>query len=68
MNTIHAIYADGIFRPKGPVDLPEQCEVEFEPRVVERKTEVPESVYDVLSRRFASGEPDVAERHDEHQP
>ena len=34
MGTIHAIYEDGVFKPKEPVSLPEACEVEFEPRVV----------------------------------
>ncbi len=35
MATIHAIYENGVFRPTAPVALPEACEVEFEPRVVE---------------------------------
>ena len=34
MGTVHAIYENGVFKPKGPVALPEACEVEFEPRVV----------------------------------
>lgn len=34
MGTIHAIYEDGVFKPTAPVALPEACEVEFEPRVV----------------------------------
>ncbi len=34
MGTIHAVYEDGVFKPKGPVALPDACEVEFEPRVV----------------------------------
>jgi predicted DNA-binding antitoxin AbrB/MazE fold protein len=32
--TIHAIYANGVFHPIEPVDLPEQTPVEFEPRVL----------------------------------
>ncbi len=32
MKTIHAIYANGVFRPLERVDLPEASEVEFEPR------------------------------------
>ena len=31
---IHAIYGNGVFRPTGPVDLPERCEVEVEVRAV----------------------------------
>lgn len=31
---IEKVYADGVFRPVGSVDLPDQTAVEFEPRVV----------------------------------
>ena len=34
MKTIRAIYEDGVFWPIGQVDLPEHCEVEFEPKAV----------------------------------
>ena len=74
MKKVRAIYANGVFRPTDPIELPEHCEVEFEPRVVEQHVE-PSSegadmsaVYDVLSERYASGESDVAARHNEHQP
>jgi len=33
MKTVSAIYENGVFRPTGPVDLPEKCEVELELRV-----------------------------------
>lgn len=70
MKTIHAIYADGVFKPTERVELPERCEVEFEPRPLQHPN--PEAaltkVYDILNERYASGESDVAERHDEHQP
>ena len=70
MKRIHAIYENGVFRPTGPVNLPERCEVEFEPRLVDREDADPtlDAVYAVLSERYASGECDVAARHDEHQP
>jgi len=73
MSTIHAIFENGVFRPLEPVHLQEACEVEFEPRLVaqnphELQTAPLKGVYAVLSQRFASGETDVAERHDEHQP
>lgn len=68
MTTIHATYEDGVFRPRQPVDLPEHCVVEFEPRIVTSQADGSERIYDVLSRRFVSGETDVAERHNEHQP
>jgi predicted DNA-binding antitoxin AbrB/MazE fold protein len=77
--TIHAIFENGVFRPITKVDLPERCEVEFEPRVIEktvadhiaalRQTDPKlADVYEVLSRRHRSGHHDTAERHNEHQP
>ena len=73
MATIHAVYENGVFRPREPVQLPEACEVEFEPRLVAPSVPAAvdgplKGVYAVLSQRFASGETDVAARHDEHQP
>lgn len=71
MKTIHATYEKGVFRPTDRVELPEHCKVEFEPRLV--ATSVDEGkefngLYAILSERYASGESDVAARHDEHQP
>jgi predicted DNA-binding antitoxin AbrB/MazE fold protein len=69
MGTIHAIYEDGIFRPTEPVLLPDKCKVEFEPRIVEGElVQDLDAIYAVMSKRFNSGEHDVAERHNEHQP
>jgi predicted DNA-binding antitoxin AbrB/MazE fold protein len=70
MDTIHAIFEDGVFRPTQPVGLPEHCEVEFEPRLVDQSgsKRLLDVVYDVLSERYSSGEIDVAARHNEHQP
>jgi predicted DNA-binding antitoxin AbrB/MazE fold protein len=70
MSFIHAIYENGVFRPVGRVDLPESCEVEFEPRLVrpEAAQRGLDELYAVLAERFPSDEPDVAARHDEHQP
>ena len=70
MKKIHAVYEKGVFRPTVPVELPEHCEVEFEPRVVNRDSGQGslDEVYAVLSERYSSGESDVAARHDEHQP
>lgn len=74
MPMVRAIYSDGVFRPTKPVDLPERTEVEFEPRAVppaDRPTppaDASSEVLDVLSRRYASGQRDVAARHNEHQP
>jgi predicted DNA-binding antitoxin AbrB/MazE fold protein len=74
MATIRAIFEDGVFRPLDRVELSEPCTVEFEPQLIDRPEgarPVPGSLdatYEVLSRRSASGESDVAARHDEHQP
>ena len=70
MSNIHAIYENGVFRPVGQVNLPDPCEVEFEPRLVQPDAAHPglDEVYEVLAERYASGEHDVAVRHNEHQP
>jgi len=68
MPVIHAVYENGVFRPKEPVNLPESVEVEL--RVVTSPSEETrlDAIYDLLEARFESGETDVAARHDEHQP
>ena len=69
MKTIHAVFENGVFRPTEPVELPEKCQVEFEFRRIESSTPATlDDVYALLSQRFESGETDVAERHNEHQP
>jgi len=70
MKTIHAVFENGVFRPIQPVELPEASHVEFEPRLIVESGTTPslDDVYTALSRRFSSGEQDVAARHNEHQP
>ena len=71
MKTVHAIYENGVFRPKEKVHLPEQCEVEFEPRPVNgtaKQAAALEQVDKVLARRHDTGIRDLAARHNEHQP
>ena len=71
MKTIHAVYQEGVFRPLEKVELPEQTEVEFAPKVVGNgrpKYGSMKGIIEVMSRRFHSGEHDIAERHNEHQP
>jgi predicted DNA-binding antitoxin AbrB/MazE fold protein len=67
---IHAIYENGVFRPTEPVDLPERTAVEVEIREIKEAPRIPslDDVYAILGRRHSSGEPDVAARHNEHQP
>lgn len=82
METVHAIYEDGVFRPKVPVTLPEHVEYAFEPRPVavpatengvasqplEYSKEGLRKVYEILGERYESGHTDTAARHNEHQP
>ena len=70
MATIHATYEAGVFRPHSPVNLPDHCEVEFEPKVIGSGSDGSglEQVYEVLAERYQSGESEVAARHNEHQP
>jgi predicted DNA-binding antitoxin AbrB/MazE fold protein len=68
--TIRAIYENGVFRPTEKVNLPDRCEVEVEIRQVKEPSGIPtlDDVYEILGRRYATGEHDLAERHNEHQP
>src|SRR5437016_1369041 len=72
MSTVRAIFEGGVFRPIDPVSLPEHSKVEFEPRVtgateaglLEKLAEDDPglaAIYEVLSRRHNSGQPDTAE-------
>lgn len=67
MKTIHAVYEGGVFRPIEAVDLPDQTSVELQ---VQESKKIPtlDDVYAILRMRFNSGEGDLAERHNEHQP
>jgi predicted DNA-binding antitoxin AbrB/MazE fold protein len=67
--TVRAIYEKGVFRPLEPVDLPEQTEVEVKPKdPTPGEKSHRDAIFAVLRKSYASGETDVAERHNEHQP
>ena len=68
--TVHAKYSNGVFRPIKPVDLPEDCEVVFDPRIVNGTpdSDAMRAIYEHLSHSYEGGERDTAERHNEHQP
>ncbi len=78
MATITAVYENGVFRPLSPVNLPEGSTVRIEPVAAptaplpEPRTPEEEAhlnrVYEILSRRHHGGDPQVAARHNEHQP
>jgi len=46
MSAITAIYEDGVFRPNGPVTLPDRCEVDLEFQVRQPANGIPVSVAD----------------------
>lgn len=69
--TVHAIYENGVFKPTEALDLPDQCQVEFEIRIVAENMDTNQAlndVYAVLSESFDGGQFDDAARHNEHQP
>lgn len=68
--TFRARYENGVFRPTEKVELPDPCEVEIEVHRVQQQPKKPslDDVYAILGRRHSSGEHDLAERHNEHQP
>jgi predicted DNA-binding antitoxin AbrB/MazE fold protein len=81
METIRAVFEDGVFRPLVPVRLPEHEQFEFEPRavvpakengggssIIAPTEEGLRKIYEILDRRYSSGFTDTAERHNEHQP
>lgn len=66
--TIRAIYENGVFRPTEPVNLPERAEVEVLLPHRPSDDEKLDSIYRIIGESYESGETDVAERHNEHQP
>ena len=71
MKTVHAIDSNGIFQATEPVDLPDDCPVVFEPRVVNSDTATSPAmakVYEIMSRTYETDDPGLSARHDEHQP
>jgi predicted DNA-binding antitoxin AbrB/MazE fold protein len=69
MEMIEAIYEHGVFRPLGPVALPENSRVRVIPAEVqgELKQDL-DKIYEIMSKRYDTGIPDLAARHNEHQP
>lgn len=66
--TVTAIYKNGVFRPTVPVNLPENIQVEVVlPSVPGDSTDM-EAIYRIMGELYSSGEPNVAEQHNEHQP
>ena len=76
MNAIPAVYESGVFRPVGPVDLPEGSLVSVHPNPLPTEPEPTPAqlaarrrVYEILSRRYDGEEPsDVLATHNDPQP
>ena len=69
MPIITAVYENGVFRPTGPVDLPEGSTVRVEPdAVLTSEQAARERVVANLSRSYDTGDPEAAARHNEHRP
>ncbi|HXE53082.1 MAG TPA: antitoxin family protein [Tepidisphaeraceae bacterium] len=67
--TIRAIYENGVFRPVEPVALPERTPVDISlPETDSDERRNQERIFALLRTSYPSGESDVAERHNEHQP
>lgn len=67
--TIRAIYENGVFRPTEPVNLPENTAVDITvPEADAQERSNQEEIFAILRKSYPSGETDVAERHNEHQP
>jgi predicted DNA-binding antitoxin AbrB/MazE fold protein len=68
MNTVSAIYQDGVFKPKEPVNLEEKAEVEViipsAPGLAEDDPTGWKAI-DRLMGSVRSGNADVSEKHDE---
>jgi predicted DNA-binding antitoxin AbrB/MazE fold protein len=70
MNTIHAIYENGVFRPTTPVDLPEGTVVNIDPnRVSQPAGPSPNQtrIYEPLTYSEHTRDPRLSQRHDQHQ-
>ncbi len=66
--TVRAIYENGVFRPVEPVNLPENTEVEVTLAESEDGAANQQAIFAILRQNHPSGESDVAERHNRHQP
>lgn len=69
MGTVHAVFENGVFRPLEQIQLPNGANVEFEPRVIQTpKPGQRERIAAILSKSYDTDEPELAAKHNEHQP
>lgn len=76
MAPIPAVYENGIFRPMGPVTLPEHSRVEVNVAPLCRLPEISDAdlkelrddLFTILTTNGDTGESRVAEQHNEYRP
>ena len=69
METVRGIVDHDVIRLVTPLALPAGSEIEFEPRIVHSAQDAPPfDIYKILDQRVSTGIPDLAARHNEHQP
>ena len=69
MSTVKAIYEDGIFKPKEPVDLEEKAEVEVILPTAPNLAEDDPTGWKAIDRLIgsvSSGISDISEKHDDY--
>jgi len=70
--TNRAIVRNGRLETTCPINLPEGTEVVFEPATSQQNDEAKEAaqlrIFASLTRTYETGQSDLAERHNEHQP
>ncbi len=67
--TYQAVFEGGVFRPTQPVDLPDGSVVTVNPADESPEVEAHRlRVIELLSQSFNTDQPDLAARHNEHQP
>ena len=70
--TIIATLENGVLKPAQPLNLPDHAQVrltiELAVDTEHDQSNAMTKIYEILSRRYASGHTDTAEWHDEHQP
>lgn len=52
--TVNAIYQNGVLRPRGSLDLPENTEVELDVRIIESKNSQRDQIGEMLVRKGLS--------------
>lgn len=69
MKTIDVIYENGVFRPLEPVDLLDKSRGQVHMLGDNSEADDDDSdIWNILARNHDTGDPFLAERHNEHQP